>query len=171
MLNRLTSYFVIVAVIIFTAVQGFAIAKHVRVQTGLTTPDYIRVITILIALLGVVVVLRSLTPNKRSRLTKQIPSPLRAPRSFGDAVRLVSASSIRHPALTPLLIVSFMIIPVGLCAVEKPHGWNDFSTRDWILIGIAEMPFTLLTIFSVIVSWKSIAKKLTSKSQSEQTRL
>lgn len=159
MLNRLTSYFVIVAVIIFTAVQGFAIAKHVRAQTELATPDYIRAITILIAFLGVVVVLRSLAPNKKSSLTRQSLSPLRASMSFGDAVRQVSISSIRHPALTPLLILSFMIIPVGLCAIEKPHGWNDFGTHDWILIGIAEVPFTLLAIFSLIVSWTSRDKK------------
>jgi hypothetical protein len=156
MLNRLTSYFVIVAAIIFTAVQCLAIVKHVRVQTGLTTPDYIRAITILIALLGVVVVCRS---KKRPPLTKRQPSPLGAPRSFGDAVRQVSVSSLRHPVLTPLLILSFMIVPVGLCALAKPRGWNDFGIRDWSLIGVAEIPFILVAIFSVIVGWRARAKR------------
>lgn len=159
MLNRLTSYFVIVAVIIFTAVQGLAIVKHVRVQTGLTTPDYIRAITILIALVGLVIVFRSLGPNKTPILAKQPPSPLRGPRSFGDAIRQVSVSSLRRPALTPLLILSFMIVPVGLCALAKPHGWNDFGIRDWSLIGVAEIPLMLLAIFSVIVGWRARAKK------------
>jgi hypothetical protein len=155
MRNRLTSYFVIVAVIIFTATQGYAIVKHVRVKNGLMTLDYIRAIIILIAFLGVFVVSRSLTPNKRPLVTKQSPLPLRQPRSFGDAVRQVSEFSIRRPALTPILLFSFMIIPVALLAFEKPHGWEDFGVHDWILIGIAEVPFMLLAMFSLIVSWTS----------------
>lgn len=155
MRNRLTSYFVSFAVIIFMAVQGFAIVKHVRVQSGLTTPDYIRILTILMTLLGAVIVLRSLAPNKRSPRSKQSPSALLPPRSFRDALRLISVFCVRHPALTPLLILLFMIIPIGLCAAERPHGWNGFGTRDWILIGIAEVPFMLLAILSLIAGWTS----------------
>jgi len=155
MRNRLTSYFVIVAVIIFTAAQGYAIVKHVRVKNGLITPDYIRAISVFIAFLGVFVVLRSLAPNKRPPVTKKFPLPLRPPRSFGDAVRQVSEFSVRRPAMTPILLLSFMIVPVALLAFEKPHGWNDFGVHDWILIGIAEVPLVLLAIFSLIVSWTS----------------
>jgi hypothetical protein len=169
MLSRLSSYFLIVAAVIFAAVQGFAIVKHVRLQTWLTTPDYINAIKIVVALMAIIVAIRSLRREKRSSpITELLGVPLRAPRSFADTLRQVTAFSIRHPVLTPLLILSFLIIPVGLRAFEKPHGWSDFGIRDWSLIGIAEMPFTLLAIFSVIVSWRSRAKKrVASRSRSE----
>lgn len=169
MLNRLSSYLLIVAAVIFTAVQGFAIVKHVRLQTGMTTPDYINAFKIVVALVAIVVAMRSLARHKNSPSNKPSHSPLRVPRSLSEVLRQVTASSNRHPVLTPILILSFVVIPVGLCALEKPHGWNDFGIRNWSLIGLAEMPFTLLAIFSVIASWKSRSKKKTDVPSAERT--
>jgi hypothetical protein len=65
MRNRLSSYFLIAAAVIFTAVQGFAIIKHVRLETRLTAPDYINSAKIIIALLAVIVGVRTLARDEQ----------------------------------------------------------------------------------------------------------
>jgi hypothetical protein len=65
MRNRLSSYFLIAAAVIFMAVQGFAIVKHVRLQTWPTTPDYINAAKIVIALIAIVVAIRSLARDEK----------------------------------------------------------------------------------------------------------
>lgn len=134
------------------AVQGFAIVKHVQLQTWLTTPDYINVTKLVIALFAIVITVRSLGRDKISQVT-ELPGP-RASSSLADTLGQIRAISIRHPVVTPVLILSFLIIPVGLCAFRKPHGWNDFGIRDWIVVGLAEVPIIALAVFSVVVSWK-----------------
>lgn len=168
MLDRLSSYFLIISATIFTAVQGFAIVKHVRLHTGRPTPDYIRAIGIMIAIMVIVVSIRSLTRSKASSITKRSISLSHAPGSFAKALHQVSAVSTRHPALTPVLILSLLTIPLGLGALTKPHGWKDFGARDWIGIGVAGMPLVILAVFSMIVGWTSRAKNLQSKRQSDE---
>jgi hypothetical protein len=73
---------------------------------------------------------------------------------LADTLDQIRAISIRHRVVTPVSILSFLIIPVGLCALGKRHGWNDFGIRDWIVVGLAEVPIIALAIFSVVVSWK-----------------
>jgi hypothetical protein len=154
LISRLSSYFLIVSAVIFIAVQGFAIVKHVQLQTRMTTPDYINVAKLVIALSAIVITIRSLGRDKGAQVTKLPDPPLRASSSLAATLGQIRAISIRHPVLTPILILSFLIIPVGLCALGKRHGWNDFGIRDWIVVGLAEVPIIALAIFSVVVSWK-----------------
>ncbi len=150
LIRRFSSYFLIVSAVIFMAVQGFAIVKHVQLQTWLTTPDYINVTKLVIALFAIVITVRSLGRDKISQVT-ELPGP-RASSSLADTLGQIRAISIRHPVVTPVLILSFLIIPVSLCALRKPHGWNDFGIRDWIVVGLAEVPIIALAVFSVVVS-------------------
>lgn len=152
--RRFSGYFLIVLAVIFTAVQGFAIFKHVRLQATPTTPDYLNGTKIVIALAAIVVTVRSLARDKSSEVTKLPGPPLRASSSLADRLGQIRASSIRHPVVTPVLILSFLIIPVGLCALGKRHGWNDIGIRDWIVVGVAEVPFIALAVFSMVASWK-----------------
>lgn len=159
MLDRLISYFVIVAATFFSAVQGFAIIRHVRLQTGQPTPDFIRAIGIMIAIMGIVVCVRSLRHGEGSSITKRSGkrsgSPSHGPQSLADSLRQVSAVSIRRPVLAPIFFIALVTIPVGLVVLSKPHGWKDFGTGDWIGIGVAGMPFVFLAFLSVIASRKS----------------
>ncbi len=106
MRNRASSYFLIVVAGIFSVVQCSAIVEHVRLQDRLTTPDYLNAIKIALALVAIVIAIRSLRRDKSSTSAKPPRSPLSAPRSFAEALTQVTASSIRHPVLTPLLLTS-----------------------------------------------------------------
>jgi hypothetical protein len=70
LISRLSSYFLIVSAGIFIAVQGFAIVKHVQLQTRLTTPDYINVAKLVIALSAIVITIRALGRDKSSQVTR-----------------------------------------------------------------------------------------------------
>jgi len=64
MWQRLPPYLMIIAACIFSAVQGFAIVKHLRVDSSATAIDYIDSFKILLALLAIVVAVRSLRRQK-----------------------------------------------------------------------------------------------------------
>ena len=116
-------------------------------------------VEIVVALVAIVVAARSLGRDKCLPITSPVRSLSRAPASFVDMLRQVKDLSARHRVWTPLLILSFMIIPIGILALEKTHGWNDFDMHDWILVGIAETPIALLALFSMIVSATYRGKK------------
>jgi hypothetical protein len=63
--NRLPSYFLIAVAVIFMTVQAFAIVKHVRLQNGPTTPDYINAVKIVLAMMAIVVAVRSLMRDQK----------------------------------------------------------------------------------------------------------
>jgi hypothetical protein len=169
MLDRLSSYFLIVAASIFAAVQGFAIVKHVRLHGGLTTPDYLGGINIVVALVAIAIAIRLLARDRSLPNVEQARSRLDAPGSFQDLLQQFTTFSVRRPVLMPLVILSFLVIPLALRAFGKLHGWNDFDFRDWILIGIAETPIAILAIVSVIVSRKSIVERRVGPAKPKRT--
>jgi hypothetical protein len=96
----------------------------------------------MIALIAIGITIRSLGLDKSSQSTKLPGPPLRASSSLADTLGQIRAISIRSP------------VAVGLCALGERHGWNDFGIRDWIVVGLAEVPIIALAIFSMVVSWK-----------------
>jgi hypothetical protein len=104
MRNRLSSYFLIAAGAVFMAVQGFAIVKHVRLQTSPTTPDYINAVKIVIALIAIVVAIRSLARDEKDGVPAQAPIPTSPPRL--DWWRFALAAMLLGTVLLAIATVS-----------------------------------------------------------------
>ena len=64
--NRLSSYFLIAVAVIFMTLQGLAIVRHVRLQNGPTTPDYLNAVKIVLAMIAIVIAVRSLVRDQKS---------------------------------------------------------------------------------------------------------
>ncbi len=167
MRSRLPFYFFFLAAVIFLAVQGTATFSHVRQQFELTTPDfvpdYLNGIKLLIALVCLVIAARVLARERRAATMKAQPHPQsRAPTSVGNALRQTAVLSSRRPIAMPILIALLSIIPFSIRAFANPLGWRGFNSRDWVLIGLVEIPFIFLFIFS-IVAGRSFGQKIDSE--------
>jgi hypothetical protein len=46
--------------------QGLAIVRHVRLQNGPTTPDYLNAVKIVLAMIAIVIAVRSLVRDQKS---------------------------------------------------------------------------------------------------------
>ncbi|HEY2530962.1 MAG TPA: hypothetical protein VGJ20_24025 [Xanthobacteraceae bacterium] len=141
------------------AVEGFAIFKHLRLQGLLSAADWFRALTMVLALFGIMAVYTSHTRKKNAPTKDAAHIASRAPRSISDSLSFVRYLGNRRPLLTRLLILAFFAIPVGLYAMTKPHGWNDFTVRDWITIAIAELPFFIIAIFLAVATWTDRDRK------------
>ena len=162
MARRLSHYFVIVVAAAYVALKCLIFSKSTHLGGGITEADYFELAKVIIVLIAAGVSAFRLLQDRRSRGVESLADPAANARystSFRDWIRQLftplAGVSARHPILTPLLMLSLLAIPFGLRALGTTKGWEGFGVRDWILVGLAEVPIVGTAVYVIFVSWKS----------------
>ncbi|SRR5216684_1499166 len=161
MARRLSHYFVIVVAAAYVALKCLIFSKSAHLGRGITEADYFELAKVIVVLIAAGVSAFRLLQDRRSRGVESLDAPAANARysTFRDWIRQLftplAGVSARHPILTPLLMLSLLAIPFGLRVLGTTKGWEGFGVRDWILVGLAEVPIVGTAVYVIFVSWRS----------------
>ena len=162
MARRLSYYFLIVVAAAYVAWKYLIFSRGAHLSKGVTMADYFELANVIIMLIAAGVAVICLVQDRRSRRAGSRDAPAANAHystAFRDWTRHVFAPlagvTARHPILTPLLMLPLLAIPFGLRALGTAQGWDSFDVRDWILVGLAEVPIAGTVAYVTFLSWRS----------------
>jgi hypothetical protein len=154
MFQRLPHYLLIVVTAVYVMWKWQIVSKSAHLDKGLTERDYFELAKVIVLLIAASSSVFTLLRDKRSPSVEQGTAAAIAGHFRQVFARLAEAST-RRPILMTILTLSFLAIPVGLRALGTEQGWKGFGIFDWILVGLAEIPFAGAAAYVIWMSWKS----------------
>ena len=143
MLRRISSYFLLVACLLFIAVKGTHLVRSFSATHEFTHSELFDLIKMLLVFFGAAMALYNLRRDRAG--DKQL-------RTIGPISRAASAWPLafaRRPVTATLAASGLFLIPVGLLFLSIGGRLSAWTTVQWELLVLMELPFLIVAAAAV----------------------
>jgi hypothetical protein len=160
MFRRLPYYFVVVVALAYVALKWMTFSYDLTLIEAGSAQGYLSLGYLILVLAAAVVAIFVMRRNEPSTARRGKDTAEGPERSLHHSLHRLRANTHAAFARSPIgtsirLLLAFLVlaaIPIGLVSLGHPGGLKTFASRDWLLVGMMEVPI----VFVVVVMLGSI---------------
>jgi uncharacterized membrane protein YcjF (UPF0283 family) len=172
MIRRIFHYLLIAVAIVFIAMKSSIVTGHVHARMSFATADYLDLLQAAVLLVAAVGSVRFLIKDGKTHKATMISKSQERLWWIPDSIRelpiTLTDAFLRRPVLTSVTMLIFvpacMALPIGLRSLSLAGGWKAFSSRDWIVVGVAEVPMVGIALFVAYIGLRSRFRAIDTRS-------
>lgn len=153
---RLPYYLLLVSAALFILVKGTPYIREVRLGLAGTPAGFLQLFMLLAMVVAAVIAVRMLlgrpSPHRPAgqRQAREAPFNETPHRLHTVIRRAIAHRPVLASTLSVILGVVLACIPISLVAMGRVGGVGTFGLREWILVGVAELPIVFVVVIVLI---------------------